>query len=648
MSEIFISYARSTAAQAKAVTDALRALGYDIWRDDQLPAHRSYSDVIDERLRSAKAVVVIWSTEAVRSQWVRAEADVARQSNTLVQLSIDGALPPLPFNQIQCADMNGWSGDTNAPGWRKVVASVAELVGGPAAAKPTPTRNSDLPVLAVLAFDNLSADTELQFFSDGISEEILNLMTRVSGIRVVGPTSSFSFRGSQKKSAARELKATHVLDGSVRRGGARVRIAAHLAEASSGLVLWSENYDREVVDTFAVQDEIAALAAKALVATLAPSSPRRQLDPQAYDLYLRALTVRRAPDRDAQRKAIAYLEAALAIEPNFARGRAALAFTLGQTIADATLEGSRVEAFDEAVAAVRLEAQRALELNPGEAEAQLSLLFLEPSIGQWRSREESIDAASQASPGDLGILLHRARWLIGVGRVREAYALQVLGYESDPLSPFSMVYKAQALWALERDAERAGSLYERALSLAPAEPYIWRRRYIFLVLSEQWAEAHRMLDGSRQVPLGVTRERLNLYALWIEAMKLRTDAVREDYRAAAIAGVRRWSFTVIHAVLTIAAIGLVDAAFDLFEEAMATQPPGHLWSPWNAEAAHGGGTDIFFRPWLKGVRDSPRFLPLCGRLGLCSYWAETGHWPDFIVDAPNRSALEDHARRLSR
>jgi predicted ATPase/class 3 adenylate cyclase len=127
MSDVFISYARSTEQEAKQVTDALRALGYGVWRDDELPAHRAYTKVIDEKLRAAKAVVVVWSTEAVDSDWVQSEADRARLDRKLVQLSIDGAQPPMPFDRIQCADLTAWSGDLAAPGWRKVVASVAEL-----------------------------------------------------------------------------------------------------------------------------------------------------------------------------------------------------------------------------------------------------------------------------------------------------------------------------------------------------------------------------------------------------------------------------------------------------------------------------------------------------------------------------------------
>src|SRR5882757_9823884 len=105
MSDVFISYARSTAPQAQQVAQALRALGYGVWRDDEIPAHRSYADVIEERLSSAKAVVVIWSAEAVKSEWVRSEANRAREDGKLVQLTLDHTKLPMPFDQIQCADL---------------------------------------------------------------------------------------------------------------------------------------------------------------------------------------------------------------------------------------------------------------------------------------------------------------------------------------------------------------------------------------------------------------------------------------------------------------------------------------------------------------------------------------------------------------
>jgi DNA-binding transcriptional MerR regulator len=128
--QVFISYAQSTEAGAHKIGEALRALDYGVWRNDDLPANLDSTGVIGKRLKAAKAVVVVWSAEAVKSQWVRAEADLAREAGTLVQLSLDGAVPPQPFDRIQCAHLAGWSGDLDAPDWRNVVESIAGLLGG--------------------------------------------------------------------------------------------------------------------------------------------------------------------------------------------------------------------------------------------------------------------------------------------------------------------------------------------------------------------------------------------------------------------------------------------------------------------------------------------------------------------------------------
>src|SRR5438874_10475184 len=135
MSGVFVSYARPDEPQAKRVADTLRSLGYLVWRDDELPAHRAYAEVIEERLKSADAAIVLWSAEAAKSQWVRSEANVARSAGTLVQATLDGSLPPMPFDQIQCAALGAWNGDPDAAGWRKLTASVAALAGSALAAE---------------------------------------------------------------------------------------------------------------------------------------------------------------------------------------------------------------------------------------------------------------------------------------------------------------------------------------------------------------------------------------------------------------------------------------------------------------------------------------------------------------------------------
>jgi len=111
MSDIFVSDARSTEKQAGLVADALRSLGYGVWHDNELPAHRACGEVTEERLKAAKAVVAICSADAVKSQWVRAEADAAREAGTIVQVRFNGTIPPMPLNQIQRADLTDWSGE---------------------------------------------------------------------------------------------------------------------------------------------------------------------------------------------------------------------------------------------------------------------------------------------------------------------------------------------------------------------------------------------------------------------------------------------------------------------------------------------------------------------------------------------------------
>jgi predicted ATPase len=138
MSDVFISYARSTAGQANTAAEALRAAGYSVWLDEDLPAHRPYAREIETQLTAARVALVIWSREAVLSEWVLSEANRARRDRKLVQVNVDGAPLPMPFDQIQCADLSGWRGEVAHPGWRKVAASVQELAGAGYAPGATP------------------------------------------------------------------------------------------------------------------------------------------------------------------------------------------------------------------------------------------------------------------------------------------------------------------------------------------------------------------------------------------------------------------------------------------------------------------------------------------------------------------------------
>jgi adenylate cyclase len=369
MSDVFISYARSTATEAHAVAEALRTLGYDVWRDDELPAHRAFAEVIEERLQAAKAVVVIWSAEAVKSDWVQSEADTARTDHKLVQLTVDGSKLPRPFDRIQCADLIGWTGDLEAHDWKKIVASVAELIGE-VATPPTPSPAVRKLSICVLPFANMSDDPQQEYFSDGISEDIITDLSKVSALSVVARNTAFTFKGKNMKvpDVARELGVSHVLEGSVRKAANRVRITAQLVDGAAGDHVWAERYDRDLTDIFALQDEISEAIVKALKLKLLPQEKQaieqRGTDSvEAYDLYLMARSYYLTGNDGDPRKdeAIERLSRrAVEIDPGYAQAWGLLA--VGQH----TLHRTHGRAGDGGQVAL----DRALGLNPDLAEAR--------------------------------------------------------------------------------------------------------------------------------------------------------------------------------------------------------------------------------------------------------------------------------------
>ena len=268
---VFLSYARSSEEQAGFAERALRDAGYVVWRDSELPAHLSYAEVIEERLKSAKAVLVLWSAEGAKSQWVRAEADAAREMGTLVQSSVDGTVPPIPFNQIQCANLKGWTGESDHAGWRKLHSSIVALAGhveAPTKASAKKRASS----ICVLPFQNMSGDAVPDYFSDGLSEDITSDLAKVPALSVIPRKTAFAFKGQEVDpcTVAEKLGVGYVLEGTVRRAGDRVRITAQLIDGGTGEHAWSDRYSRDFNDVFSVQDEISKAIVDALKSNLIP------------------------------------------------------------------------------------------------------------------------------------------------------------------------------------------------------------------------------------------------------------------------------------------------------------------------------------------------------------------------------------------
>ena len=419
MADIFVSYARPDEARAAEVVEALRGAGYAVWRDDELPAHRAYADVIEERLKSAKAVVVLWSAEAAKSQWVRAEADAARGAGTLVQATLDGTMPPMPFNQIQCADLGGWNGGADAPGWSKVAASVAALAGAGTAAVEAPARSRKTCIL-VLPFANMSGDAEQEYFSDGICEDITTDLSKVSAIGVIARNTAFTYKGQAVDvcEVARKLKVSHVLEGSVRKAGSRVRITAQLIDGKSGDHLWAERYDRDLTDIFAIQDEITKEIVAALRLTLMPQEKkaieqRGTTSAEAYNLYLMARqcwVTGNHGDCRREERVMRICKRAVEIDPRYGQAWALLA------IAQSSLRYLFNQEVDDGFAA----AHAALSINPSIAEAHCAIIRRMEEQNRLEEADAQIAKALELDPDSWEVNKEAARVYFRQRRIDEA------------------------------------------------------------------------------------------------------------------------------------------------------------------------------------------------------------------------------------
>ena len=421
MSHVFISYARNDEPLAREVADGLRGAGFEVWRDDELPAHRTYAEVIEERIEGASALVVLWSAESAKSQWVRAEADSARTGGKLVQATLDGTIPPLPFNQIQCADLKDWDGTLTAPGWTKLLASVEALVGSPQATPQEKHRASASKIsICVRPFQNMSGDSEQEYFSDGISEDITTDLSKLSALEVIARNTAFTFKGQSVDvcQVARKLSVTHVLEGSVRKVGERVRITAQLIDGRTGGHVWADRFDRGLEDIFAIQDEISDAIVKALKVKLLPSERqalerRGTNDAEAYNYYLLArqywITGNHG-DMRREERVMRICGRAVEIDPQYAQAWALLA------IAQSSLRYAFGQQVDDGFVA----AHSALAIDPNIAEAHLPMVKRLQQRGQLDAADAEMQAAIRLGPESWEVNKEAGRYYLLMRDVRTA------------------------------------------------------------------------------------------------------------------------------------------------------------------------------------------------------------------------------------
>jgi serine/threonine-protein kinase len=368
--------------------------------------------------------------------------------------------------------------------------------------EPSADGHSTVPTVAVLPFSNLSGNSDHDYFSDGLTEELIHALTKVSGMRVMAFDSAVRLRGSDPDSAEARgdlwsrLEVANVLTGSVRISGGRLRVRAQLIEKQTGVYLWSETFDREMQDVFAIQEEIARNIVRTLRVQLggAPEAPRAEAPASlgAYDYYLKGRYYWRRRTPAALARSIEYFEAAIAADPGSALGHAGLADAYTLEVEYGAIDPT------EGTPRARDAARRAIDLDPHLAEAYPSLALIRSKCDwEWEEAESLYRKAIALNPGYATAHF----WLSGdllamLGRLDEAEEEVEIAIELDPLS--GIIYEGRGfVQLLRREYEKAIHSYREILEFEPFpyRPYAAIGRA--LGLQRKHAEALQMLEKAR-------------------------------------------------------------------------------------------------------------------------------------------------------
>lgn len=509
---------------------------------------------------------------------------------------LTGSVPPQPAAPPPAGTA------TNRRWMRYALAAVAILVlvvgGWMAIGRRSADRGAkEPPAIAVLPFVNLSGDPENDYFSDGLAEELLNVLAQLPELRVAARTSSFRYRGNDVPvdSIGRALRVGHVLEGSVRQYGPRVRITAQLVETRTGYHLWSATYDRELRDVFAIQDEISRAIVQQLQVRLTGDRAARGLarqetaDAEAHALVLKGQYVLRQATRESYAQAADFFEQAIRRDPRYARAYAMLASALqGQAY-------RRYLAPDDAYARAKSLANRALGLDPGMLTAHATLARI-AELHEWdfRAAEAHYREATELNPNADLAYTPRAFLLMRLGRKQEAIAAARRSTELVPDRPGTF-NNLGAIYGFGREFDRAVEAFRSAQALDAENPsaaiglaftYSYLGRHAEALAA---AERLRELTDDQAVlgALGYVYARAGRHAEARQALaslEAQPDASRYA-RASVYAG-----------------LGDRDRAFALLDEAV--------------RAREGEVPDLGIDPSFDGLRDDPRMAPLLRRIGL--------------------------------
>ncbi len=396
MADIFVSYSRQDRARVAPLVAALEAQGWSVWWDPEIAPGEEFDSLIARELDAARTLIVVWTPLSVDSRWVRGEARDAADRGVLVPVRFDSARLPIDFRALHATDLDGWNDNHGHPAFLSLCKALEGKLGAarPAAAA-TPKARPQVSI-CVLPFANMSGDPEQEYFSDGITEDIITDLGKVSALSVVSRNLAFSFKGATGGMAdiGRQAHASHVLVGSVRKAGERVRITAQLIDASRDAQVWGERYDRDLKDIFAVQDEISKAIVSALKLTLLPAeeealAQRATSNAEAYRLYLMARQFWLKDNERNNEIVIRICKHVVELDPNYAQAWA----TLG--LARWNLFWQVDQHFND----LNYPASRALALGPQLADAHAAEAAVKRSTGDFEGALTAARRAVALEPG---------------------------------------------------------------------------------------------------------------------------------------------------------------------------------------------------------------------------------------------------------
>ena len=442
--------------------------------------------------------------------------------------------------------------------------------------------------IAVLPFVDMSQARDQGYFSDGISEELLNLLSKIPQLKVAARTSSFSFKGkgADVSEIARQLHVANVLEGSVRRSGDQLRITAQLIRAAEGFHLWSETYDRKMDDIFKIQDEIAGEVVKELkVKLLGPVPKVRTTDPQAYALYLQGRQLGRQGTAEAFAKSDGLYQQVIEIDPRYAPPWDGLAFNFINRASVGVLSN------EEGFARAREAENTALALDPDYAPAHSGLGYVALAENDLAGAARHFQRALVLDPSDLDVLGNVSTFLISLGRLDEALALDEAVVRRDPVN-------AKALFNLALDEHNAGRYDEAIASVRTV-----------LSLSPRWGGAHFVLGTALMLkgdaPAGLaeieqdTSEAWRLIGLPMAYCALGRKADAEAALDALIA--KQEKDSPYNIAYVYAFCGDADKAFEWLDKAVAYHDPGLA--------------EILTKNLFDQIHSDPRWLPFLRKIG---------------------------------